>query len=109
MVSATIQATEDAIKRRDIMNRLRKTYLAIRWYESQFGELPAQLQDLVPEFLASVPVDPFLNQPLVYRREDGGFVLYGVGIDGVDDGGKFGNVADLYGSGGDYDIDTPSR
>ncbi len=109
MVSATIQATEDAIKRRDIMNRLLKTYLAIRWYESQFGEFPAQLQDLVPEFLASVPIDPFVNRPLVYRREGDGFVLYGVGIDGVDDGGKFGNVADLYGSGFDYDIDTTSR
>src|SRR5262249_45036890 len=45
-------------------------------------------QGLVPELLASLPTDFMDGQPLRYRRtEPGHFVLYSVGLDGVDDGG----------------------
>jgi hypothetical protein len=44
---------------------------------------------LVPEFLPAVPVDPADGQPLRYRAAAaGGFTLYSVGEDGVDDGGN---------------------
>ncbi len=41
-----------------------------------------------PEALPAGLVDPFTGQALVYRREGAGYVLYSVGPDGKDDGGK---------------------
>ncbi|MCM2374512.1 hypothetical protein [Aporhodopirellula aestuarii] len=109
VVTPTLQATEESIIRRDIMNRLLKTQLAIRWFESQRGHRPDSLEELVPEFLSSVPMDPFIDRPLVYHNVGEGFELYGVGWDRVDDGGRFGNEANMYGGGFDYDIDNMSR
>jgi hypothetical protein len=39
---------------------------------------------------ASIPPlrDPFSGEPYLYRREGAGYVLYSVGMNGVDDGGK---------------------
>ncbi len=52
------------------------------------GRLPDRLQDLVPEFLDAVPPDPFNGESLLYRKEAAGFVIYSVGSNGKDDGGK---------------------
>jgi hypothetical protein len=46
------------------------------------------LDELVPEFISAVPIDPMDIQPLRYKlNADGTFVLYSVGEDGKDDGG----------------------
>ena len=50
-------------------------------------EYPERLDDLVPRYLAAVPVDPFTDQPLVYERRDAGYLLASVGQNGVYDGG----------------------
>jgi hypothetical protein len=63
------------------------TALAIKRYELREGELPPDLEALVPGFLSAVPTDVMDGEPLRYRREEGGFLLYSVGEDGVDDGG----------------------
>ena len=43
----------------------------------------------MPRFVAGVPVDPVNGEPLRYLRIDGGrFVLYSLGIDLDDDGGR---------------------
>jgi hypothetical protein len=65
------------------------TAIALRRYQLKFGVAPARLEELVPEFLPAVPVDPADGQPLRYRAAAaGGFTLYSVGEDGVDDGGN---------------------
>jgi hypothetical protein len=43
---------------------------------------------LIPEFLDKVPTDPYDGKPLRYRRLDDGVVVYSIGRDGKDDGGK---------------------
>jgi len=43
--------------------------------------------NLVPEFLAAVPADPFNEQPIKYKHAGTGYRIYSVGIDGDDDGG----------------------
>lgn len=44
---------------------------------------------LVPAFLPAVPHDPMDHQSLRYRLEaDGRYVLYSIGVDGKDDGGR---------------------
>ena len=53
------------------------------------GAYPEKLAELVPDFIAEVPLDTYSHQPLIYRRKDGGtFSLYGVGKNHTDDGGK---------------------
>lgn len=49
---------------------------------------PARLENLVPKFLASVPIDHIDGKPIRYRPKAGGTpLLYSVGEDGTDEGG----------------------
>ncbi|MDX2147151.1 MAG: hypothetical protein SFZ23_06475 [Planctomycetota bacterium] len=68
--------------------------IAIERYRLATGELPKQLSDLTPTYLASVPADPYTGKALGYLgpRPGGyeggrGFVLYAAGLDLTDDGG----------------------
>lgn len=45
--------------------------------------LPEALDELVPDFVASIPDDPMTGKAVAYRRLDPGFLVYGVGEDGV--------------------------
>ena len=71
--------------------RLAATALAIRWYAMDHdGKLPMTLQDLVPAYLPAVPADPMaVGGSLMYLPDDE--VVYSVGVDGKDDGGKAGH------------------
>jgi hypothetical protein len=68
--------------------RLLIAELALRCYQSEQGRAPASLDQLVPSYLQHVPIDPFRNSPLIYRLKGTNWLLYSVGEDGVDDGGK---------------------
>ena len=68
--------------------RLTVTTLALHAYKLQHGGFPRQLADLVPDYLPAVPEDPFRARPLVYRRTETGYMLYSVGEDRKDDGGR---------------------
>ena len=53
-------------------------------YKKEHGAFPRDLQALGAQDL----VDPFTGKPLVYRPEPNGFLLYSVGPDLTDDGGR---------------------
>lgn len=59
---------------------------ALRFFNDN-GRLPASLDELVPQYLATVPIDPFTGQPLVFLQTDDGVMIYTVYYNGVDDGG----------------------
>ena len=49
----------------------------------------ADLAELVPGYLSTVPADPFGGgEPLRYKRVENSYLLWSIGPDGVDDGGK---------------------
>lgn len=74
--------------RADTSTRMMITAIALKRYELRHGTSPETLAALVPELLETVPVDLMDGQPLRYqRREEGGFLLYSVGCDGIDQGG----------------------
>jgi hypothetical protein len=79
---------------RDVHLALLKADLAIRCYREQHSKWPESLEALVPDHLSTVPLDPHSQQPLVYRVEGDAFLLYSVGWDGQDDGGKLGTESD---------------
>lgn len=73
----------------ETQNALLTVTLALRAYKVEHGGYPATLDALVPAYLAKVPNDPFaLSGPLRYRQQGSRYVLYSVGPDGKDDGGR---------------------
>ena len=62
--------------------------LALGSFREAKGSYPVTLAELAPGYLERVPRDPLSGAAMVYRREGGGYVLYGVGLNGKDDGGK---------------------
>jgi hypothetical protein len=89
-LSATRAIIEQGDDRRLAMLRLLTCELALAQYAADHGEPPSQLTGLVPDYLPDVPNDPFSGQPLVYRTEPPGYVLYSVGQNCLDDGGRRG-------------------
>ncbi|MCS6866365.1 MAG: hypothetical protein RMJ56_15005 [Gemmataceae bacterium] len=62
--------------------------LALAAYHNDNGKYPDKLTDLAPKYLAQVPHDGFSGQPLIYKPTAQGYLLYSVGMNGQDDGGK---------------------
>jgi hypothetical protein len=62
--------------------------IAVERYRMEHEEWPAKLADVVPEFLKKVPTDPFDGKPLKMAKVADGVIVYSVGTDGVDNGGK---------------------
>jgi hypothetical protein len=52
------------------------------------GKYPESPDALTPQFLAKLPHVVINGQPLKYRRADSAFVLYSVGWNETDEGGK---------------------
>jgi hypothetical protein len=67
--------------------RMAHAALAIERYRLDHGALPETLDDLVPDYLDTVPEDAFDGAPIRYRRTEPGYVLYSVYTDLKDDGG----------------------
>jgi hypothetical protein len=65
-----------------------RTGLACKLFKSRTGAYPESLEALVPGILKEVPVDPFTGKPFVYRREREGFIVYSLGSNEKDDGGR---------------------
>ncbi len=62
---------------------------ALERYRLACGDYPENLDALVPRWANRLPHDLIGGRPLHYRRADqGAFVLYSVGWDGTDDGGR---------------------
>jgi hypothetical protein len=68
--------------------RTAQAALAVERFRLAHGRLPENLNELVPQFLSTVPSDPFDGAPLRYHRLAKGYVIYSVGSDGHDDGGR---------------------
>tara|TARA_A100000171_G_scaffold10641_1_gene8492 strand:- start:5097 stop:7106 length:2010 start_codon:yes stop_codon:yes gene_type:complete len=65
------------------------TMLAIEVFKLEHGRLPDSLEELTPRYLPEVPQD--LMNPhdtMKLRAFDNGYMLYSVGSDGDDDGGR---------------------
>jgi hypothetical protein len=68
--------------------RVYEVAMAIRQYEHHHRSSPPNLQALTPGYLTVVPTDPFTDQPLLYRHDDSGWVVYSLGANRVDEAGQ---------------------
>ena len=68
-----------------LLCRLMPVLVALRCYKLDNGDLPDMLEQLVPDYIKTVPLDPFDEKPIRYSKEKK--MLYSVGADLVDSGG----------------------
>ena len=70
--------------------RAARVVVAIERYRREHREtMPARLDDLVPVYLAAVPVDPYSGWQLLFRAEARSYVVYSLGPNQRDDSGDF--------------------
>jgi hypothetical protein len=60
----------------------------VEHYRLTHGHWPDSMPVLVPEFIRQLPSDPFDGKALHFHRLDDGVVIYSIGPDGKDNGGK---------------------
>ncbi len=87
LVDRVFGATDDA----EFAVGAARLALAVEVYRHRHGRLPERLDDLVPGVLEGLPRDPWAEDGRYrYRVTDAshlGYVLYGVGLNGEDNGG----------------------
>jgi hypothetical protein len=83
-IEGVFTTVERAIQVRDAV----QVAIALELWHRRHGAWPERLDQLVPELLPSVPADRVDGQPLRYTTRDGHPLLYSVGEDGRDDGGR---------------------
>lgn len=62
--------------------------LALAGYHADENSYPEQLQLLVPKYLESLPQDQFAEKQMTYQKTETGYLLYSIGSNQEDDGGK---------------------
>jgi RNA polymerase sigma factor (sigma-70 family) len=61
---------------------------ALAAYRGEHKRYPDKLDVLAPKYLAEIPSDLFSGKAVIYRRSENGYLLYSVGVNGRDDGGR---------------------
>lgn len=90
LVALLLPAISSVVKAEDrgaVYTAFGQVAFALAAYRADHGEYPADLAQLVPQYLAAIPEDPFANAPLRYERKGAGCLVYSVNINGRDDGG----------------------
>jgi len=88
-----VQAVADAAVLYDRVRgdwQMTRVILALQLYRQRRSEWPEQLEAIKGELGGEVPTDAYSGKAYQYRVENGGWVLYSVGENYVDDGGKLG-------------------
>jgi len=68
--------------------RTARAGLAVQRYRLATGAIPDMRSQLVPDYLDAVPKDPFDGNELRYKKREAGLIIYSIGEDLSDDGGK---------------------
>jgi len=100
--SLTLTAFKDA--RATTLLRLHELQLAAQAYLRDKGHDPAKLSDLVPDYIEQIPEDPMTGEPLRSVTRGVQFIVYSVGPDGIDDGGRVFNNKKVFSADAKGDI-----
>jgi hypothetical protein len=89
LLMPAVRKVQDAHDRTEQVQRNLRVAFALGAYQREHGRYPAKLEDLAPKYLPSVPGDLFSGKALVYRPAAKGYLLYSVGVNGKDEGGRW--------------------
>ncbi|MDD5455086.1 MAG: hypothetical protein PHW62_06290 [Candidatus Ratteibacteria bacterium] len=101
MLIPAVDKTREQIARYQTYIDICRTGLALKLYKAKNGNYPGKLENLAPDFLNEIPVDPFSGKNLIYKKSANGFILYSLGPNMKDDGGIDARTVKWE---GDYDI-----
>jgi hypothetical protein len=88
MLFPASEAAFEAENRYRAREALEQVGFALAAYRAEHGAYPDSLTTLPPKYTSRLPSDPYLDQPLYYRRRGTGFLVYSVGANGIDEGGR---------------------
>jgi hypothetical protein len=88
LVGASARNFRHAYDRQEQGERNLHVAFALAAYQRDYGGYPKTLDALAPKYLDKVHDDLFTGKPLIYRPAENGFVLYSLGPNGKDDGGR---------------------
>jgi hypothetical protein len=83
-----VRRVQTAVERGEQVQENVRAAFALAAYHRGHGRFPKELGGLVPKYLAKGPLDLFSGKPLVYRPVEKGYLLYSVGPNGKDEGGR---------------------
>ena len=93
LISVFMPATarvSDIAYRAKVSHEATVAILAVLRWRLEKDQYPASLGELVSAgFLNELPMDPWSDKPLVYKKTDDDFILYSVGYNLTDDGGEY--------------------
>jgi len=93
ILRAFVPALNNVIERNNRQMVTEDAFLAViaaLWFKAQKGIYPERLGELVEAgFLKELPLDPYGDGPLTYKRTEDGFLLYSFGADFDDDEGTY--------------------
>ena len=84
------------MRKMEAYRELARLTLAVGHFRANCDKLPSRLEDLVPNYLSRIPIDPYSDReaPLGYRITPNGFAVTSVGQNGIDDGGAADEIQD---------------
>jgi len=91
LIGLTLPAVDNVQTKADRAEQTHRNLLvafALSAHRREHGRFPEKLDALAPAHPPIVPGDLFSGGNLVYRPDGDGFLLYSVGVDGKDNGGR---------------------
>jgi hypothetical protein len=88
MLMPALEAAFEAENRAHTREALGQLGFALAAYHADHDGYPDSLNALAPNYISRIPHDLYTEGPLHYRRQAAGCLLYSVGANGVDDGGR---------------------
>ncbi len=89
MMAGSFGKVQQAADRAEQTQRNLQVAFALAAFNGDKGSYPKELAELAPKYLAQVPNDLFSGKALFYHPERKGYLLYSVGLNGKDDGGRW--------------------
>jgi hypothetical protein len=78
---------QDAAERSEQEQRNLQVTFLLAAYRQDYKRYPKQLAELGPKYRVHTPDDLFSGKPLIYQPEGDGYLLYSVGLNGIDEQG----------------------
>ncbi len=99
LISATFRTAMSALENCRSMSIVRidltEISIALAWHRADHGNFPANLDELAPKYLKTIPKDLFGGGDFHYQRTSGGYRLYSNGKNEIDDGGLLTDCDDI--------------
>jgi hypothetical protein len=83
-----IDKVQESADRNEQTQRNLQLAFALAAFKADKGAFPKKLSELTPKYLPEVPDDLFSGMALIYQPDAKGYLLYSVGLNGENDGGR---------------------